>query len=160
MAVVRFIDFVNKLVNVIIGLMVAVMSLTIFYQVISRYILSAPLPWSEELARYLMVYLTFLGAAVAMRHQRLISVQALPQLLPERPRKVLKLVVLSICLVFFVVLLLQGIAVSERVAYQSSAAMGLPMFVPYAAVPVGSAMLIMNTVAVILETLLLAEGED
>jgi TRAP-type transport system small permease protein len=153
MAVVRMIDSVNRALGVIIGLMVAVMSLVIIYHVFSRFLVGPSPAWSEALARYLMIYLVFMGAAIALRHQRLIAIQALSQSLSERPRRVLGVAVLVVCLVFFVLLLYQGVLITQQVSGQSSASLGVSMAVPYAAIPVGAALMILNTVAVILETL-------
>ena len=153
MVVVRIIDSVNRILGVIVGLMVAVMALVIIYQVFSRFVLGLSPAWSEALARYLMIYLVFVGAAIALRHQRLIAIQALSQSLPVRPRRLLGLAVLVVCLIFFILLLYQGVLITRQVAGQNSASLGVSMAVPYAAIPVGAALMILNTIAVILEIL-------
>mgnify|MGYP006290579219 FL=1 len=44
------------------------MSVAIFLQIIFRFVIYVPFPWSEELARYLMIWMGMLGLAVALRH--------------------------------------------------------------------------------------------
>ena len=46
---------------------IAVMSVVVFVQVVFRFIVKSSLPWSEELSRYLQVYITFFGTAMASR---------------------------------------------------------------------------------------------
>lgn len=148
----KAIDTLNKLVGIAVAMILGVMSILIIMQIIYR-IVGYPLHWSEELARYLMVYLVFLGSSLALRHHRLVAIELLPELVSEVNRKVIRITVMAICIVFFILLLVQGIDILGRVSVQSSAAMGLSMSVPYAAIPIGAVLLIMNAVAVILETI-------
>lgn len=148
----KAIDTLNKLVGIAVAMILGVMSILIIMQIIYR-IVVYPLHWSEELARYLMVYLVFLGSSLALRHHRLVAIELLPELVSEVNRKVIRITVMAICIVFFVLLLVQGIDILNRVSVQSSAAMGLSMSVPYAAIPIGAVLLIINAVAVILETI-------
>ena len=63
------------------------MTLVIFAQVIFRYILKSPLAWSEELARYLFVWVSFIGSVVAARRNQHIGVEMLVNKLPAGFRK-------------------------------------------------------------------------
>jgi TRAP-type C4-dicarboxylate transport system permease small subunit len=45
------------------------LSVIVFLQVVFRFVLRLPAPWSEEMARYLLVTMTFIGAAIAVRYQ-------------------------------------------------------------------------------------------
>lgn len=46
---------------------IAVMSVVVFVQVVFRFIVKSSLPWSEELSRYLQVYITFFGTAYGIQ---------------------------------------------------------------------------------------------
>jgi TRAP-type transport system small permease protein len=65
--IIKNIDRFNKVLGVVLALLIMVMSAVIFYQVFSRFILKDSLRWSEELARYLMVWSVFIGSALAIR---------------------------------------------------------------------------------------------
>src|SRR5690606_38063623 len=104
-AIVRIIDQINKVIMLLIGLFAILMSIVIIFQVFSRYVLDYSLTWSEELARYLMVWSIFLGAALALRKKSLIAVEVISENLPYQVRRVLKIVVYVICLFFFILLL-------------------------------------------------------
>ncbi|MDA8226350.1 MAG: TRAP transporter small permease subunit, partial [Desulfitobacterium hafniense] len=68
---VKGVDQINRLATWVVVIMTAVMSVIILAQVIFRYVLEAPLPWSEEVARYLMVWGTFLGAGLGVRKREI-----------------------------------------------------------------------------------------
>src|SRR5690606_23242426 len=107
-----------KLVKILLTFSLIVMTIIMILQVFSRFILNIPLPWSEEATRYLGIYAVFFGAALALRHNELISVEAIPDLLPKLAQKVLKIIVLLISIVFFVILLKYGIELVSKVNMQ------------------------------------------
>ncbi|WP_422124348.1 TRAP transporter small permease [Planococcus sp. X10-3] len=150
----KIIDNFNKLVGLILALMLAVMSILILTQIFTRFVINYPLHWTEEVARYLMVYSVFLGAALALRQNKLIAIELLNQALGESKEKILKVIIMLISLVFFIILFFQGIEILGMVNVQTSAGLGISMAIPYAAIPVGAALMAINAIAVILETLL------
>lgn len=81
--------------------MIVAFSVMLIAQVGLRQI-GEPLFWIEELCQYLMVYLCFLGTAIAWGRREHLVVDFLPSLLPETPRKVLTFVVDAVVLVFAV----------------------------------------------------------
>lgn len=149
--IVKGIDQLNRIVIWVVVIMLSVMCVTVFMQVIFRYVLHASLSWSEELARYLMVWLTFLGAALGVRYKSLIGMEVLVKALPKlMKRGVLELVTLF-QLVFLAVVLVYSIKMTMMVHAQVSAAMLIPMSWAYVALPVGLSMMILNTIAVAFE---------
>lgn len=149
--VVKMVDNLNKAVGIFLSLMLGVMSILIIVQVISRFLIHFPLTWSEELSRYLMIYIVFAGASLAMRHNKLISIELLPELLSEKKRKVVIIFVAILSMVFFGILFFQGISMIERVQMQTSPGLGISMAIPYAALPIGALLLALNALALILE---------
>jgi TRAP-type C4-dicarboxylate transport system permease small subunit len=149
--VLQIIDRLNKYMTILLGILLAIMSIVIIFQVFSRYLLSLPLPWSEELSRYIMIYTVFFGAALALRYQKLIAVEVLAEKLSWKNRRILKTVVNLISIAFFILLLVKGIEMMTKVHLQISPALQLPMSIPYASIPIGAILLIMNAVAVIIE---------
>ena len=66
-----------------------IMGLLVFTQFFSRYVLNDSVAWTEEAARYLLIVLTFIGSAGAVRRGAHIRVESLELALPPTPRKVL-----------------------------------------------------------------------
>lgn len=151
--VIKAIDSINRVVGILLALMLGVMSILIILQVISRFVINFPLTWSEELSRYLMIYIVFLGAGLAMRHNNLISIELLPESLSGNKRKVVIILVMIISIIFFAILFKQGIDMLGMVKMQSSPGLQLSMSIPYASIPIGSFVLAINSLAVILDQL-------
>jgi len=149
--VVKLIDGLNKVVGILLALMLGTMSLLIIAQVLCRFVIHYPLTWSEELSRYLMAYIVFIGASLAMRHNKLISIELLPEILSGTKRKVLHVIVFTISIIFFVILFKQGIDMISRVKMQLSPALGLSMAIPYASIPIGALLLALNSIAAMID---------
>ncbi|ARD49017.1 TRAP transporter small permease [Sporosarcina sp. P33] len=149
--VIQWIDNINKGFKVIASLSLAIMSIVIVVQVISRYFLHSTFSWSEELARYLMILTILLGAALALRTQSLIGLEIIAENVSSGKRRVLKFFVYIVCLLFFIALLIFGLSTVAAVEHQLSPALQISMSIPYTAIPLGALALIINTIAVLLE---------
>lgn len=136
-------------------LLTAVMVGTIILQVFFRFVLGDPLSWSEELARYAFVWITFLGAAVAYRHGGHIVVETVVVLLPRRLQAILAWLVDALMVLALVVLLVQGLNIVEVNSNVESTMLEIPMSWVYASVPVSAAIMLAYQVE---RTLLRAQG--
>lgn len=112
----------------------------IFIQVVMRYVFSNSLSWSEEAARYVFIWQTWIGASYAVRKKRHLRVEALVDRLHGAPRKFIELGVILIWIVFGCFLIYKGCQLTNLIFMrgQISAALGISMSIPYAAIPVGS----------------------
>jgi TRAP-type C4-dicarboxylate transport system permease small subunit len=110
----------------------------VFLQVLFRYLLRQPLFWSEELPRYLLIWMTFLAAALAQKHDAHINITLCLAPLSTRARQALKILTDAVILAFFWVLIYSGSLVTSITAHHRSTALQLPMGLVYAALPVGA----------------------
>lgn len=160
MTFVRWVDQFNKYLMIFLGLTFAAMSLSFFINILSRFVFSSldmhiPVPWSQEVARYLMVWSVFIGVAVASRNDKLISVEILVHTLPPIIGKVLKVSALLLTIVFFIYLIIIGFNMAfHQGLRQTSPNMNLPMIVVYVSMLVGAVAGIVNIVALLIETFL------
>ncbi|HBM58910.1 TRAP transporter small permease [Salipiger marinus] len=111
-------------------------------QVVFRYLVGSPLVWSEELARYLLVWCTFIGVSLAVREGRNISVDLLPVMCGARWLRAFAVLALVGSAVFFALMVWYSVPLTQRIAKigQASPGLGLQMWLVYAAVPVGLGM--------------------
>lgn len=79
----------QDIIYTLLGLMLAVVVILIFVGVITRYVFFYSIPWSEELSRYLFVWMIFLGAGFSVRDQSEMKVDILEQLIKGRAKRVL-----------------------------------------------------------------------
>ena len=77
------------------------LALNVFYQFFTRYVLNDSAAWTEEIARYLLICMVFVGTAAAVRTSRHIHVDFLYRLLPPRAGRVLSTVIDAVKIAFF-----------------------------------------------------------
>ena len=123
------------------------MTMVILIQIFFRFVVYQPVPWSEEAARYLMIWMGMLGSVLAMRMGRHIGVTAVMDRLPEAWRAGgAKLV--DVCLFLFLgIICYQGWELAWFNSMQLSAAMEISMTIPYLAIPIGCAMMMIDILA-------------
>ena len=90
----------------------------IFVSAVLRTI-GSPIHWGTDVALLLFTWSTFLGADIAFRAGKLVNVDVLFNRLPQRPQKVLKLVVYTICLLFLIAMVYLGIIQSIKTWYRA-----------------------------------------
>ena len=118
---------------------IAVMSVVVFVQVVFRFIVKSSLPWSEELSRYLQVYITFFGTAYGIQTGAHLGIEAFTHLLPKGGRKVHFLAKRRMLVCTLILKLGVDIVMSQMASGQVSPAMRIPMWVIYGAIPMGMA---------------------
>ena len=87
-AIERLVDLYCRLLKVAIVLCLAAMVVLVFTNVVLRYIFNSGIATSEELSRWLLVWLTFLGAIVALREHAHLGVDTLVRALPALGKRV------------------------------------------------------------------------
>ena len=130
-------------------LMVALVS-AVSWQVISRYIFSSPSSWTEEVARFLLIWIGVLGAAYAFRTGVHLGLDVLPKKLTGAPAQVLKMFTLLMVLIFAVgVLVIGGFSLVSLTweLKQYSAVLGLPIALVYSVIPVAGVLICLYAVA-------------
>ena len=126
----------------------ALMSLIIFLQVFFRFVVYVPFPWSEECARYMMVWMAMLGSVVALRWGRHIGVRVLVEKIPGQGYDRFVVPLVQLCMIAFLAIVAkQGWNLTAFNMHQRSPAMEIPMMIPYLSIPVGAIMMILDIVA-------------
>lgn len=108
---------VNTILRWIVMIMLSVMSVIVFAQVVFR-IVHLSIPWSEELSKYLLIWSTFMGAALCVRKGSLVGLEFLQSALPERGQKALKIVLSIVICAMLVFLIGVGFWAVRRVCFQ------------------------------------------
>ena len=127
------------------AMVVAITAVT-FAQVFTRYVTASPLVWSEELARYLFVWITLIGAAAAVRTNGHFGLDILRRYAPPL-RVALGLMTMIVLVSFLALLLWTGIAETRQAAGQISAALQVRLNWAYLALPVGAGLALWHALA-------------
>ena len=147
----------HRLVSVIVitgGLIGAallfIVTLTTFYEVIARYLLDRPTSWSLDYGIYMVMWGTFLGAGYTLKWRGHICVEVLVEKLSNKWRRILKVFVYALSLVFCFILAWRGL-VSCIEAYQykevTLSYSRTPLYVPMLSIPIGSALMVLEIVS-------------
>ena len=118
-------------------LLLGAMSIIVFTNVCSRYITGDSIPWAEEVARHMMIWLTFLGCGLVLRSGGHIAIDNLQDAMSPAMGRALRAFIALMVAGFFVVLLWTGIVYVQRTMFQLTAATQIPFGYIYLAMPVG-----------------------
>jgi TRAP-type C4-dicarboxylate transport system permease small subunit len=119
-------------------LLMSVMSVSAFYGVGCRYLLNAAPFWTEELARFMMVWMAMCAAAIGFRNHGHVGLEAIiDRCCPRRLRQWVLLVKDLAILVFFGYVIFFGVQFAAQGIPIVSPATGIAMVLPYAGIPVG-----------------------
>jgi len=138
----------DRIINWILALLMTGMVVVISAQVWYRFVLNDPLAWSEELGRYLFVWISFMGAAAGVRYQVHLGIDIMEKILPETVYRYVVVLVNLIIQVFLAVIIYWGFKILGVIRFQTSPSMHIPMIYPYMAVPVGSIFMLINSLRV------------
>ncbi len=123
-------------VNALLVVLMSVMFISVCLQVFFRYVLESPLSWSEELARYAFVWISFLGAAMALGKRLHFGIDYLVNKFPPRLRAGVELITNCAILVFVLVLVVKGFQTATTARFSHSAGLNLRMDIVFDAIPV------------------------
>jgi len=127
----------------LIGLITA-MAVIVFANVVLRYLTSQSLEWAEEVARHMMVWLTFLGAGPVLRYGGHIAVENLQDSLPRPAAIALRGLIGLLLFGFAVFMIWYGLLYLERTQFQVTAATQIPFAYIYASMPIGGVLMLVH----------------
>lgn len=145
----RILDAIDRATDILCLVFMSVGFLITFFHIIGRYILKAPIFFSEELARYCFIWACMLGASVVNRADEHTNVNYFTTLLPRRAQGWLYVGRQVAIILLLAVLIYYGVALSLRMRTVYSAAMEISWAYIYMALPVGSLLVILTTLRLI-----------
>ncbi len=128
----------------LVGAMMMVMFALVFTNVVTRYGFGFSIAWAEEVSRFLMIWVAFLGAGLALREGRHVAIEVLQDLLGERKRLVLRWSLFVLIAAFAALLVYLGVAFSRFGWDKETMVTQIPRGIPYLAIPVGMAFFLIH----------------
>jgi len=149
------VGFLEKLVGyfVIVGLAVIIVLMTM--QIINRYALRSPFIWTEELCRYIFVWITIMGAGLALRRFELVGVNLILERVPVKVQNVLRIAGLLGITLFIYILTRYGtqLLIIAAKGKTLSPALRVPMSAVYIIFPIGGTIMFILAIACIVEVI-------
>lgn len=121
---------------VVVAMMAAMVAL-VFTNVVCRYVFGFSLIWAEEISQYLMVWVTFIGAGLALRQGRHVAVELIQDRFGANGRVLLRAAVGLLCLGFLLGVTWLGIEFAGFARDMETPVLNISLAIPYAAVPIG-----------------------
>ena len=149
-------NLLDRFLSVLVATLMAALVLDVLWQIFTRFILEDPSSWTEELARYLMIWVGLIGAAYATGRRMHLSLDLLPSTLTGKRTHVLRILIESFVLIFALTALLAG---GIRLVWvvltlgQTSASLQLPLGYVYLAVPLSGLFIAWYTVLDLIDEL-------
>lgn len=126
----------------VLALLLAAMSIIVFANVSLRFLTNYSITWSEEVARYLMVWMTFLGAGLALRYGGHVAIANLQEALTTPLQRVIRVAIAALLLTFCFIMVWMGYDYMMRMRFQVTPATRVSFSYIYAAMPIGFLLLI------------------
>ena len=128
--------FILSVIRVLIVILMVPLVASVFGQVLYRKLLEGAIPWSEELARYLFIWIVWLGAVVGIQRKAHFGIQLLVDRFPRPLRCLAQIIVSAASTLFLSIVIYKGFQLAVANWHQLSPAMRIPMTLPYLSVPV------------------------
>jgi TRAP-type transport system small permease protein len=130
---------VNWVLERVCAALAAAMVLIVWFGVFERYVVSAGQTWTEELARFVMIWGALLAVPCAAYYREHIGLEMFLAVLPLKLRKALILILDIVCVAFFLFMTYYGILLTRDGATAYATIFSMTMVIPFASVPVSSA---------------------
>jgi TRAP-type C4-dicarboxylate transport system permease small subunit len=132
--------YLNQRVEWLCATILAVLVLDVGVGIFGRYAIELPVTWTEELARYLMIWAALLAVSCGVARREHVAVTALLERLPQSVQRHLGAAIDALGFAFFAFLCYFGIGMTQQGATQYATIFEMTMWLPFAAVPVASAL--------------------
>jgi TRAP-type C4-dicarboxylate transport system permease small subunit len=139
----RLDHWVARIETIAVIILITLLTAVTFAQVITRYVLDSPLIWSEEAARYLFVWVSMIGAALAIREGGHFGLDVLIRPMPKL-KSILAPSVTVVVVAFLLILFKTGIDETRLASMQFAMTFPMRMQWAYLAIPVGAGLMLFH----------------
>ncbi len=133
----------DRLLKYLLTFLVGLLTVSVFLQVLIRFVFKYPLPWTEEVSRIAFVYSIFVGATIALREKAHLNVDFVLVVLPPGVARAVKLVGTVLVGIFLVYMTWQGIAFVQATGVQVTPVMQVPFRYLYLIIPSSGALMLL-----------------
>ncbi|MFZ5945545.1 MAG: TRAP transporter small permease [Bacillota bacterium] len=138
-----FFSFLDKFEDYSVTILYLIMIVVIMLQVVFRFLIKASLPWSEELARYIMAWAVFIGASIAAREGAHIGIDSIVARMPKKLENYFRVIAMALSFLFSIILVYLSVLIIQFLMKtgQKTPAMMIPMWIAYGSVLFGAVLM-------------------
>ncbi|QNB46318.1 TRAP transporter small permease subunit [Thermanaerosceptrum fracticalcis] len=121
------------------GLALFSTTIILFINVVLRYVFRSSTTWAEELIRYIMVWIAFIGGSICVRKNLHVAIDFFLYFIGPKGKRIMAILVNLVCFVFSAMMVRLGwqLVSFTMSKNQVAPALGIPMYLPYLALPLG-----------------------
>lgn len=141
----------DRLLKFLLTFLVGLLTVSVFLQVLIRFVFKYPLPWTEEVSRIAFVYSIFVGATIAVREKAHLNVDFLLVALPAVVARAVKFLGATLMAVFLSVMTWQGIEFVRVTGVQVTPVMQVPFRYLYLIIPSSGGLMLLYLILATLD---------
>ena len=149
----RFTEWLAKVQMLVLIVLFAGLNVSVFLQVITRYVTQNPLPWTEETSRFCFIWIVMWGASICVKRQRHFSVDLLPSTLSARTKWIILILVNLLVMCFAIILIVHGWKFFKIGLIRMSPTGYLRMAWAYGAIPTSGIFMVIYTLEAFVQLL-------
>lgn len=141
----KILDAVYEGIRWFVAIVLTVMVILVFTEVVRRYLFGASFMWADELIRFLIMWIGFVGGAAAFRDGSLVCFDLVTTNLNQRMQGILKLL-MNVVIFFFLIMLIYFTSknlMSPGIKNAVGTGFKVSMIFPYAAMPIGFTLMLL-----------------
>ncbi len=131
--------WLQNIIKVIVVFLIGLSTTTVIVQVVLRFVFRHPLFWAEEMVRYMVIASTMLMLGPASKEGNLMGVEFVLDLFPGQIQRIIRIAVKAVSVFFYIFISYHGVKLVSKIMEknQLSPALQIPMWIPYALIPLG-----------------------
>lgn len=133
----NLINAIDKILNMLLIFFMVIMCFSLLYQILARRVFDVRALWPDELSRFTMAWMVYLGTIIGIRNDSHIRIDLIDQLIPNS-LKVLDFIYLSLNIIFSIIITKVGFDAVSLVVNQKSPNMGISMSFLYLVLPLSA----------------------
>ncbi len=144
----KVLDAINILMEYLMGILFLVLVGITFQEVLRRYLFNDPTHWASEASRFLLIWMTFTGACIVTRLVTHLTMGfTIHRFVNKSKSKIIKVFISAAAAVAMIILTYYSAKVTLLAGYRAAPMTGIPMYYPWAALPVNGAIMSIYMIA-------------
>lgn len=144
----KVLDAINILMEYLMGILFLVLVGITFQEVLRRYLFNDPTHWASEASRFLLIWMTFTGACIVTRLVTHLTMGfTIHRFVNKSKSKIIKVFISAAAAVAMIILTYYSAKVTLLAGYRPAPMTGIPMYYPWAALPVNGAIMSIYMIA-------------
>ncbi len=143
----------DRALKQVLWLLVAILTASVFLQVMLRFVFKFPLPWTEEVSRIAFVYSIFIGATIAVREKTHLNIDVILVLLPKGITRAITVLGSLLVGIFLGFMTWEGVLLVRATGVQMTPVMQIPFRYLYLIVPASGALMLLYLVLGVMDYL-------